>query len=156
MTPVPVHRGNATAPKAGCPFCAFTLGDSKGPIFYEDTLFVGALATEALTRGHSLVIPRRHVEALGAFTRAELTGLGAALNSVAHHVARLAPTYNISLNFGSMAGQHVPHLHFHVIPRYSDGKGSLTAGVAWGNDQPKKRVTPVEEAELLGVLSSPE
>ncbi|MBK8913548.1 MAG: HIT domain-containing protein [Phycisphaerales bacterium] len=91
---------------------------------HEDALTFAFLDIAPLAPGHTLVIPRREVALLH-----ELTGDEAA--ALARTAAQLAPrilaavgasAYNLLQNNGSAAGQVVPHVHVHIIPR-RDGDG---------------------------------
>jgi len=136
-----------------CPLCREVLAPpSKSSRFYEDELFVAFPANSALSHGHSLLVPRRHVEAIGGLKTLELEDLGPALAIVATRLQRLSRDFTVSLNHGPVAGQEEPHIHFHVIPRYVDGVGSLAPGRAWGYDAPRKRVSPRAARELAAVL----
>ena len=101
---------------AACSFCR--LGD-------EDCLHVGQLVRAIwdrypVSRGHALIIPRRHVESWFDATDEERAELLAAMDEVRRVVDQLhAPDgYNIGVNVGEAAGQTVSHLRLHLIPRY--------------------------------------
>lgn len=72
-----------------------------------------------VTPGHALIIPRRHVVSWFDATHAEQLNLLAALDAVRKMIdERHAPDgYNIGINVGPAAGQTVPHLHVHLVPR---------------------------------------
>jgi histidine triad (HIT) family protein len=90
---------------------------------YEDEDTYAFLDVNPLARGHTLVIPKQDAEALE-----DLEDGGAALFETVRRLAPRvadavgAPAYNIGLNNGEEAGQEVPHVHFHVVPRF-DGDG---------------------------------
>ncbi len=80
------------------------------------------------TRGHSLVIPKKHYEVLAEIPDAELKDTIAVAKKLAIAVcgAMDCKGFNILESNGKIAGQVVPHAHFHIIPRYeNDG---LTLG----------------------------
>lgn len=81
--------------------------------------------------GHTLVIPRRHVETYRDATAAEQAALWSLVNEVC---ARLDEThepdgYNLGVNVGAAAGQTVMHVHLHVIPRYRGDSPDPRGGV---------------------------
>jgi diadenosine tetraphosphate (Ap4A) HIT family hydrolase len=83
--------------------------------------------------GHCLVIPRRHVSSWFDLDPDEQIEIFQLL-AVARH--RLEEThqpasYNIGINDGPAAGQTVPHLHVHLIPRYSGDQKDPRGGVRW-------------------------
>jgi histidine triad (HIT) family protein len=90
---------------------------------YEDEDTYAFLDVNPLARGHTLVIPKQDAEALE-----DLEDGGAALFETVRRLAPRvadavgAPAYNIGLNNGEEAGQEVPHVHFHIVPRF-DGDG---------------------------------
>ena len=69
--------------------------------------------------GHTLVIPKREVIRFEDLTEAEVASLAVFLNRVAKAVSKAFDgiDYNITLNNGENAGQEVPYVHFHIIPR---------------------------------------
>ena len=69
--------------------------------------------------GHLLIVPVRHVALLADLTQEEFADLYPMLVQVDHFVRETlgADAYNLGLNDGAAAGQTVPHLHFHIIPR---------------------------------------
>jgi diadenosine tetraphosphate (Ap4A) HIT family hydrolase len=86
-----------------------------------------------ISPGHSLVIPKRHVRFFFDLTVAEQLG---ALNLLQRAKQDLdqqyAPQgYNIGINDGPAAGQTIPHLHIHLIPRYSGDRPDPRGGVRW-------------------------
>lgn len=80
-----------------------------------------------VTPGHVLVVTRRLVPTWFEATQAEQTAVMSLVNEVKSILdERLKPKpdgYNVGFNAGEAAGQTVPHLHIHVIPRY---KGDVT------------------------------
>ena len=74
----------------------------------------------SLSRGHVLVIPKRHVAGFFEMTAEEQGAVLALLNqSKAKIEAEHAPDgYNIGVNIGKAAGQSRMHVHVHLIPRY--------------------------------------
>jgi len=83
-----------------------------------------------LSRGHALVVPREEWAMLHELSDESAAALGRALPRVARAVmaATGATSYNILQNNGALAHQAVPHVHFHIIPRFPDGSG---LGIRW-------------------------
>lgn len=92
---------------------------------FEDEHVFAFLDINPLSRGHTLVIPRRRCERLEDLPGEVAAALGRALPRIAAAVigATGAPAYNVLQNNGRAAGQAIPHVHFHIIPRYADGSG---------------------------------
>lgn len=79
---------------------------------------MGFLDIFPFTKGHLLVIPKRHVDRITDLPEAEYAPFLRTLAQLCRRVDRLTTHYNVALNQGALAGQIVFHLHFHVIPRY--------------------------------------
>ena len=107
-----------------CIFCKIVAGDVPSRRVYSDDHAYAFLDVGAWHRGHSLVVPRRHVPDLIAADPA-LTEIAPAIEAVARLlVERLdADGVNVLSSSGAVAGQEVFHLHVHVVPRYADEPG---------------------------------
>lgn len=107
-----------------CIFCKIIAGEIPSRRVYEDDHAVGFLDIGAWHRGHTLVVPRRHVPDLltGEPAMAEI---GPAIDAVARLLADTlgADGLNLVSSTGKVAGQEVFHLHVHVIPRYAAEPG---------------------------------
>ncbi len=80
--------------------------------------------------GHTLVIPTRPVQRLAALTQDERSSLMDGVAEVQQRLGRQFSTtdFTVCLHDGPLAGQEVPHVHVHVLPRTSgDGGGTLMA-----------------------------
>ncbi len=103
-----------------CVFCAIVEGRSPAYRVYEDEDTVAFLDLFPFTRGHLLVVPRRHAPRLTDYSDTEQAALVRTLARMCARIERLAPDYNVAMNAGAAAGQIVFHVHFHVIPRYGE------------------------------------
>jgi diadenosine tetraphosphate (Ap4A) HIT family hydrolase len=83
--------------------------------------------------GHSLIISRRHVGSFFDLTEAERNDLTALLNAakVAADEEFHPCAYTVGINDGIAAGQTVPHLHIHLIPRFDGDVPDPRGGVRW-------------------------
>ncbi len=107
-----------------CLFCKIVAGEIPSRRIYEDEHAVAFLDIGAWHRGHSLVVPRRHVPDL--LTGApSLPDIAPAIDVVArmlkHRLA--ADGVNLLSSAGAIAGQEIFHAHVHVVPRYADEPG---------------------------------
>ena len=86
-----------------------------------------------VSEGHALVIPRRHVGSFFELRPQEREAMMALLDASKAVIDReLQPDgYNIGINDGAAAGQTVPHLHMHLIPRYKNDVADPRGGVRW-------------------------
>ncbi len=97
---------------------------------FEDAHTLAFLDIFPLSRGHTLVIPKRSVAHLHELPDDEAAALGRTLARVALAVVRAtgATAYNVLQNNGPEAHQAVFHVHFHIIPKWPDGSG---LGIQW-------------------------
>ena len=107
-----------------CIFCRIVAGELPSRQIYADDHAIAFLDINAWHRGHTLVIPRRHVVDLVS-GEPSLPEIAPAVDAVARMLkARLAPDgMNFLSSAGVAAGQTVFHAHVHVIPRYADEPG---------------------------------
>jgi len=86
-----------------------------------------------ISPGHTLVIPRRHVDSFFTLTAEERVDLLGLLDQAKAGIEKefKPETYNIGINDGPAAGQTVPHLHIHLIPRYTGDIPDPRGGVRW-------------------------
>lgn len=105
-----------------CVFCRIVDGSIPSTRVYEDETVVAFLDLHPTTTGHTLVIPRVHSEALLDTNSAVLQALLPSIQRVARGICKALQVdgFNLHQNNGSVAGQVIPHLHFHIIPRRPD------------------------------------
>ena len=112
-----------------CPFC--TLPQAR----IIDTSSYGLVVRDAfpISPGHTLIIPKRHVGSFFDLSSDEREDLMSLLGTAKANVeAEFKPDgYNIGINDGPVAGQTVPHLHVHLIPRYKGDMPDPRGGVRW-------------------------
>ena len=114
---------------SACPFC--TLPPDR--LLATRATAIAIRDAFPVSPGHTLIIPRRHVASFFDITDAERADLLALLSSARHDLDReFHPAgYNIGINDGAAAGQTVPHLHIHLIPRYAGDQPDPRGGVRW-------------------------
>ena len=113
-----------------CVFCGIVGGDRPSRTVHETDDVLAFLDANPLAAGHTLVIPKDHHERLGdlppGLAAAVFEGLYRVTDAVEAAVDAEATT--IAFNNGAAAGQEVPHVHGHVIPRWhGDGGGPIHA-----------------------------
>jgi histidine triad (HIT) family protein len=108
---------------ADCIFCGIIAGRIAAEVVHESPGTMAFLDVYPAARGHVLVVPRIHSPTLLDLDGAVVGDLFLAVQAVQAKVQRaLQPLgMNVGWNHGRPAGQHVPHLHIHVIPRFEDG-----------------------------------
>ncbi len=116
-------------PNMTCPFCTLAssriLGENEHAVWIRDGF--------PISPGHSLVISKRHVGSFFAISDDERTAILHLLEKarIAAEVEFVPDGFNIGINDGATAGQTVPHLHVHLIPRYRGDMADPRGGVRW-------------------------
>lgn len=112
-----------------CPFCTLP----KKRIIATNKNAVAIRDAYPVSPEHTLLIPRRHVSSFFDLTSDERSNLFMLLEQ-----AKIAlddechpDGYNIGINEGPSAGQTVPHLHIHLIPRYAGDHVDPRGGIRW-------------------------
>jgi diadenosine tetraphosphate (Ap4A) HIT family hydrolase len=112
-----------------CPFCTLP------PERIIDSNDYGLTIRDGfpISTGHSLIIPKRHIGSWFEINADEQLGLLDLLTRAKIVLQdELSPDgYNIGVNDGPTAGQTVPHLHMHLIPRYKGDQDDPRGGVRW-------------------------
>ena len=113
----------------GCVFCNLP----QDRIVSECSLTITVLDGYPVSTGHTLVIPKRHFPSYFDATEEELIAINRALKHQEKTLSKAhAPDgFNIGVNSGCDAGQTVPHLHVHLIPRYQGDVEDPRGGVRW-------------------------
>ena len=103
-----------------CLFCKIVSGELPGQIVDEDELTLAFMDINPATRGHALVVPRRHARDLLEIEVEDLEATIVAAQRLARKASdRLgADGVNLLNSCGQAAWQTVYHFHIHVIPRY--------------------------------------
>ena len=107
---------------ADCIFCKIVGGDIPSTRVIEDDDKLAFLDINPVRPGHTLLIPKTHYERITDMPAEEAGRLLSALPGLASAVANAADAdgVNIFQANGACAGQVVPHVHFHIIPRHRD------------------------------------
>ncbi|MCD8503487.1 MAG: HIT family protein [Burkholderiaceae bacterium] len=112
-----------------CPFC--TLPQDR--IVDQNDLAMAIRDGFPVSPGHTLVIPKRHVGSFFELGEEEVQAMmGLLKKAKANLDKKFNPdSYNIGVNDGPQAGQTVPHVHMHLIPRYQGDVQDPRGGVRW-------------------------
>jgi histidine triad (HIT) family protein len=127
-----------------CIFCKIIRQEIPADIVYEDDSVLAFLDIRPVSRGHTLLIPKRHFPNLLETEDAVLADMMKKTKRVAEGIMKAtgAAGFNLGVNTNPAAGQIVFHTHFHIIPRYAgDGLKS------WPHrdSEPKTRAGIAEE-----------
>lgn len=107
-----------------CLFCRVLSGELEASLIAENGHAVAFLDHSPRSPGHALVVPRVHAPTILALPEEEVGPFFAFVREVAALLGGKLGTdaMTIGINQGPIAGQTIPHLHVHLIPRY-DGDG---------------------------------
>lgn len=112
-----------------CDFCRIAKGEREGIwLVCEDDDTLAFFPDRPAVNGHVLVIPRRHSRDIWDIDEAQCISVMRTVLSVSRAIRRaLQPEgLNIIHSSGTAAGQSVDHIHFHLVPRWSeDAMGEL-------------------------------
>ena len=103
-----------------CVFCKIINGEIPGFKLYENDLVIAILDISQTTKGHTLIIPKRHVQDVFELSQEDANAVMEACLYVTKLLKEKLNVENVNLvnNSGLLAGQSVMHFHLHVIPRY--------------------------------------
>lgn len=127
-----------------CPFCDFVR--NRRPVAEQGT-FIAKYDNYPVSRGHVLLIPKRHVDTLFQLNQDELNDAFYLLLKVRQMIQlEFGPDgFNVGVNIGAAAGQTIAHLHIHVIPRYVGDVQNPRGGVR--GVIPGRRDYPSDDAD---------
>jgi diadenosine tetraphosphate (Ap4A) HIT family hydrolase len=114
-----------------CLFCDL-INSTKKEIFEDEFVYV-IKDSFPVSKGHLLVITKRHIESFFDISSDEWTSIKNGLDFGKKYLEKLYKPqgYNIGCNQGKVAGQTIMHLHIHLIPRYEfdveDPSGGIRA-----------------------------
>ncbi|WP_088007807.1 HIT family protein [Indiicoccus explosivorum] len=110
---------------ADCIFCKIIDGEIPSVKVYEDEHVYAFMDIMPLTKGHTLLIPKKHREYVYDMTEEEAANLFAVAPKIASAIKSSFEPVGMNLlnNNGAKAGQSVYHFHLHFIPRYDETDG---------------------------------
>ena len=104
-----------------CVFCKIIAGKIPSFAVYEDDHNFAFLDISPFEKGHVLVVPKHHTAFLTELPQDALFPCMVAVQKVASLLLKKLPCdgFNVVQNNGACATQSVPHVHFHVVPRWN-------------------------------------
>jgi histidine triad (HIT) family protein len=139
-----------------CRFCAIVAGEAPAIRIYEDQDYLAILDIRPFTRGHTLVLPKRHtvdVTDTPPQTLAEMVAIGQRIARAAR-ATELADATNIGINDGPAAFQTVLHIHLHVLPRRTGDKLSVAKGMLLRRDPDREATGRILREALARIDAS--
>ena len=106
-----------------CIFCKIVRGEVPTKIITETEKSLAFLDAFPLAKGHTLVIPKNHHEKIQNLSSEENTDLFSTVHKVISKVDRLTGATLMAIHNGKQAGQEIPHVHVHLVPRSSEDSG---------------------------------
>lgn len=108
-----------------CIFCKIANGEIPAKKIFENEHAIAFLDISQVTKGHTLVIPKKHVKDLFELDPIDAKEIFEVVSRVAKQIDSTYSPLGLNLinNNREFAGQTVFHLHFHLIPRYNDADG---------------------------------
>ena len=143
-----------------CIFCKIANKEIPSHVIAESESAVAILDIHPLAPGHTMVMPKKHWETMLDVPDEEMGGLfqlvkrvtGTLKKTLFDGPAPHLPTeeggagFTLGINHGTNAGQAVPHLHIHIIPRYKgDGGGTIHSIV---KNPPKESIEEIKRRVL--------
>lgn len=103
-----------------CIFCEIIKGNIPSAKVYEDDDTFAILDLSQTTKGHTLVMPKKHYDNFLAMPNDEYQALMGKVQNIAEKVVKnlKANGCNVLINTNEVAGQTIMHTHVHIIPRY--------------------------------------
>ena len=108
-----------------CIFCKIVNGEIPSAKVYEDEDVFAFLDISQVTKGHTLIIPKKHAENIYETDEELASQLFARVPKIANAIKKVYNPVGINIlnNNGAAAGQSVFHIHIHIIPRYDETDG---------------------------------
>lgn len=127
---------------AECPFCQIVAGARPAAVIFEDSGFLVFLDSRPVFPGHSLLIPRTHIETFAELPADAIGPLFAQARRLALSMETGLGAEGAFVAVNHRVSQSVPHLHVHVVPRKrKDG----LRGFFW----PRSKYATAEEQEAV-------
>lgn len=114
--------------RAECPFCH---PDPERELLSESATVYALLDRYPVSPGHALIIPKQHMNSYFELSDRVRTACWLMVSRVQTILSqRFRPEgFNVGINVGAVAGQTVPHVHIHLIPRYPGDVPNPVGGV---------------------------
>lgn len=113
-----------------CLFCKIIRSEIPAAKVYEDDATFAFLDLKPVNPGHTLVIPKAHAAGIIDAPDETLAAVMGTVKKIAPGILAAvgADAFNLGVNEGAVAGQLVPHLHIHIMPRFPNDGHNLWHG----------------------------
>jgi histidine triad (HIT) family protein len=138
-----------------CLFCRIVTGEVPAVVVYEDDNSVAFLDHRPLFHGHTLLVPRKHVETLGELPVSLVGPFFKTAQLLSRVVEKALDAEGTFVAMNNRVSQSVPHLHVHVLPRRKkDGlKGFFWPRTKYKNEEEMLEVKKLIASELAKMTS---
>jgi len=106
-----------------CIFCKIASGDIPSKIITKTKNSIAFLDAFPLTKGHTIVIPKNHREKIQDMSVKENSDLFCTVYKIISKVDKLTGATLVAVHNGREAGQEIPHVHVHLVPRSANDSG---------------------------------
>ena len=140
---------------ADCIFCKIINGEIPATKVFEDDLVFAFLDIQPINPGHTLVIPKKHAGSLDELDEDLAGHLMKAAKKIASSIRKSGlkcEGVNLHVADGAVAGQEVPHVHLHVIPRFAGDGFGLKFGPGFGKSPSPEEMADVAESIRKGLV----
>ena len=122
---------------------------------HEDEHVLAFLDINPISEGHTLVVPKEPAETVDKLSDEAAAAIGRALPRISRAILKAtgAKAFNILQNNGRDAHQVVPHVHFHIIPRFPDRAEGGGLGIGWHSGSLDAAKGKDLAAKIAGALS---
>ena len=103
-----------------CIFCKIVSGEIKSKFLKETKHSVSFLDAFPLATGHVLIIPKNHHRKIQDMSIEENTDLFSLVHEMISNVDKITGSTLVAIHNGKDAGQEIPHVHVHLVPRSKD------------------------------------
>ena len=125
--------------RVACAFCAIVAGETPAEVVLADDDFVAFLDVRPVFKGHTLLVPREHVDTLSDLPDRLRDPFLARAQRLSAAMQEGLDAQGSFVAVNNVVSQSVPHLHLHVVPRT---KGDGLRGFFW----PRTRYDDAEDA----------
>ena len=121
-----------------CLFCQIINKEIPNYTVYEDDFVLAFLDIHPCTKGHTVVIPKKHVKTILELDDEEIKKYNIGIKKTLEKVKNILKPdgFNVGFNYAKAGGQAIDHLHTHILPRWDgDGGGSMHSIVKKESDE---------------------
>ena len=113
-----------------CAFCKIVKGKIPCAKVYENDKVIAFLDINPVNHGHTLIMPKKHYELMQDIPDDILSEIIITIKKLTPAIIKAVDSnaFNLGLNNGRVAGQLVPHAHFHIMPRFKNDGHKLWYG----------------------------